>query len=207
MRTIELPPTISDAKVAEAGATYARLSVENAATAAKLAELERRRPEAVEADRAAYAAAIRDGKPDPGTKAVDRLDAELVATRRRSEALAVAVATAQAELVATVEARRGPWGAAIDRQVAKDRDELAKAVEALAAARDKLAESLSLAGWLSRFPNKTAWMPPAALAGVRGLEAPNGDPYPWALVLGALRRYGEPPAPPVPLRVAETSAA
>lgn len=208
-RLIELPPVpITDAKVADAAAAYARLVDENATVAARLAELENDRPAAVEADRRAYADAIRAGKADPGTKAVERLDADLTATRRRSEALAVAVAAAQEELVSTVEARRAAWGAEIDRRVAKDRAEVSKAVEALGAARDKLSESLSLAGWLSRFPLKTAWMPPSALAHVPGLTSPNGDPHPWPVVLAALRRYGEPPAPrpPVAQRVAEVAA-
>ena len=209
MRPIELPPkTITDAKVAGAAATYARLVGENATVAAHLAELEASRPEAVEADRRAYAAAIRDNKADPGSKAVERLDADIAATRRRSEAVAVAVGVAQDELVATVEAQRKPWGADIDRQVAEDRAAVAAAVEALAKARDRLSDSLSLAGWLARFPHKTVWVPPARLAAVGGLTGLNGDPYPWATVLAALRRYGDPPAPPVePLRVAVTNAA
>ncbi len=194
MNQIQVPPTITDPAVRRAAGAYTKLLEENARVARELEALERRRPEAVEEDRAAYAGAIRRGKPDPGTTRLDELDAEIASTRRRSEALAKAVGEAQSELVGVVESRRGEWAAEIDARVAADRKTLAEAVEAVASARERLSESLSMSGWLQRFPAKSAWLPPAALAGVDGLPSRNGDPIPWGDVIAALRSYGSAPA-------------
>ncbi|HWH36021.1 MAG TPA: hypothetical protein VNT56_11975, partial [Acidimicrobiales bacterium] len=105
-----LPPRIDDLpEVATAAETFVALHAEAGAAWQQVRDLEDDRRHALEADTNAYAAAIRQGKPDPGQKNVTKLDAELLKARRRSEALKVAVEDAEEELRSAVASHRTEW--------------------------------------------------------------------------------------------------
>jgi hypothetical protein len=201
---IELPPHISDPKAKTAAGEFSRLRAELVAAEKVVADLEGRRPGAVAADRHDLAVALRAGKAEPPATALDALDAEIAADQRRAQGLALAVGDAAKELAAVVEARRGPWGAELDRQVEKDWAAVGAAVEQLAAARDKLATSLAVAGWLARFPHKPTVIPVGRTSVVAGLTGQNEAPVPWEAVLSALRAFARPPEPVEPAMAAAT---
>ena len=159
-----------------------------------MSALEARRPEVLEEDRRWYAAALRAGEKEPAPTALKRFEDELVAARRRAEGFAMAVSEAEAELVAAVDSQRASWAAELDKTVAAHRTALAEAVEALVAARDRLAESLTVCAWLDGFPRTTKLITPLSTSQVPGLVGMNGDTLSWGGLVDVLRRFAEPPA-------------
>lgn len=199
--TTDLPPSIDVPAVAEAADHYRKIHGEHSAAADQLRDLEERRQQAVEADRAAYASAIRAGKADPGQKAVEKLDAEMLATRRRTEALAVAVEDAEAELRAAIGTAKDEWSALLDRQAAESRDHYDSALAALEGAVEQLREVNGIASWLNRFPAERMPYKPGGPSAVRSLVSPNGAGYFVGAVLEAMRSVNEPhPSPTTPIR-------
>jgi hypothetical protein len=88
---------------------YRRLAADRKLAQQRLGELENSRRRAVEADRLAYAKALREKTPDPGDKAVKRLDRDMASTRRTIEALEVAIEEAEQELIETVDEHKQDW--------------------------------------------------------------------------------------------------
>ena len=191
------PDLVEDKKVAAALLEYQRLIGKRDEEYGKLRALEDDRARAVEEDTQALADSIRADKDDPGQEATRRADAQILACRRRAEALAIAVTDAGKDLVATVDGRRASWAAKLETRAAERRAELAAAVEALATARDHLAEVLALSDWLRDFPGRTRW-PVGRFGHVPGLARQSGEPYAFDAVVAALRELAAPPskAPP-----------
>lgn len=139
-----------------------------------------------EADRTAYAIALRKGRADPGSKAVNAATATLENARRTADALLLATQAAKDDLIAVVEDRREQLAADAAAQVAEARGRLREAMIAVRVAADDLGQATSAAGWCQRFPDAGG-----GAGGVRllGLMAPNGDPRTLAEVLTALEIF------------------
>ena len=191
------PDLIEDRKVAAAVAEYQRLIAVRDDEYRTLRALEDERARAVETDAQAYADALRADKDDPGEEATRRADAQILACRRRAEALAIAVTDAGKELATVVDRQRPSWAAKLETRAAEGRAELVAAVEALPAARDRLGETLALADWLADFPGRTRW-PVTRFGHVPGLPRQSGDPYASDVVIAALRELARPPEPKAP---------
>jgi hypothetical protein len=132
------------------------------------------------------------GGPHPGWPKRDQVDEAIRAEQHRHDALGEALAQAEGDLEALVDEHRATWLA--EAQAAREdaRDDLRAAIDALAAARLRLAERVALADWVEHFPEVATFrvheggpMPP--------LVAPHGGPPSWSEVLAALRAMAEPP--------------
>jgi len=169
----------------KAVAQYERLREEQNVTQARVYDLARELEDAREKDRQAYAKAIAAGEGDPGTPAEGKTQDELHNAQRRLEALALAVKNAEQALAAVVEANRDKWAGEASDEAEQARQELADAVEKLAAANERHAERRALVAWLSGFPEQASIRvvaPP-----IRGLPRPSGEAYFVSDVLDALR--------------------
>ena len=198
---IKLPDKIDNAKVKKAADEYARLRAELATEHRLLSEHEEQRHQAEEADRQALADARRAGKPDPGQAKLQEAEAAIVDSRRRVEALTLAVADSRRDLVATVEAQRQEWQRQLDAKVAEAAAAFASAVEAVAFTHEALAEATTVSIWLRGFPNSRL-KPATRTARVEALVSRNGSPESWPVVLAALRDHAvavaaQPEAPKV----------
>ncbi len=195
-RPLELPPTISNKKVRAAAAEYSRLVGDHQAASSAAHDLEHGRREAVEVDRRAFADALRAGKPDPGQAATEAADREILKTRRREEALAVAVAAARTDLVDAVERHRAEWLSSLEKQRDEARAKMREAVDQLVSSHEELAEAHALVAWLERFPGQFHWNPQRFLASLPSLRTPAGEAVPVVAAFAALRVLGEPPPKP-----------
>jgi chromosome segregation ATPase len=90
----------------EKAAEIQKLDADFAEAGRTLRELRDDRPKAKRDDTAAYAEAIKAGKKDPGTKAADRLEAQIEAVSRRRDALRVVLGDRANELLALVVKER-----------------------------------------------------------------------------------------------------
>jgi len=193
-RALSLPPVEHLPKpVAKAAAEHVALVAREQSAATALLALENARRSAVDADRDAYAAALRAGKADPGTPKTVEYDAEIVKAHRLVEGLTTAVASSTDEVLAAVARARPTWQADTARAEVEARTRYLEAIDALDRARTCLVEARSVGAWLegpadSRY--KT-WSPP-----VRGLPAPHGGPTNFGDVIAALT--ADLPAAPAP---------
>jgi len=173
---------------------YNRLAGEHRAASAALEALLASRPAAIEADRLAYAAALRLGKDDPGTTALAKLNARITTASRKAEALAAAVQSTARDIAAAVEGRRAALLDDVDQALGEDRDALAHAVTAWVAARTRLDQHRALRSWIALFPQRTKWTPTVSMP-VRGIDTANGEPISFPEIAQALRADAAEPAP------------
>jgi hypothetical protein len=156
----------------------------------RIGTLERQRVGAIEKDRIALARALREGGEDPGDKAVEKIDKDLAQTRRRVEALEVAIEEAEQELIQAVDDNRSEWLEDTEAEIDRVAGEYLATVEALEAARTKLTERVTLRTFVTNFPEGKGYF--AGTGGrVAGLIARHGDPYRWDEVVEALRKDAE----------------
>ncbi len=192
IRPLALPPVEHLPKaVAKVAAEHATLVEREQAAAQTLLTLENARRVAVNADRDAFAQALRTGKDDPGTPKTAEYDAEIAKARRLAEGLTTAVAASTDEVLAAVARARPAWQVDAAQREVDARTRYLEAVDALNRARGALVQARSVGAWLegpadSRY--KT-WSPP-----VRGLPAPHGGPTNFGDVVAALA--GDLPAVP-----------
>jgi hypothetical protein len=175
-----------------------------AAAAAELAQLhdemnkangEARRLEDVERfeaqrrDREALAASIRSGKgKDPGPVEIEKVEAQIKAARRRSEACQVAIASAVGDLTAQSSKGKGAWTARAGEHLSEARLAYLDAVEQLDRARRRLAEEESFSEWIAQLPEPGLGFR-ARLGTVAALS---GEA--WPRVVAALLTVAEGPA-------------
>ena len=197
LESFSSPPVsaITDRKIAEVITEYEKLRAKRDAEYEALYALEDKRADAVAADRKALAGALRANRDDPGDAHTRKLDAEILATKRRAEALDVAVGDASDEALAVIERQRAPWSAALEKREREARVEMAKAVDALAEARDVIAETKALQKWLDLIPRSALWPQGGYLTNVPALRGQNGAPLYFGAVVDALRELAEPPEP------------
>ena len=177
--------------VAKAIAEYERLKARHDVAAAELHGLLQSRPAAIEADRTAYAAALRAGRDDPGEAALSKLNTRVTAASRKSEALALAVESAAKDIADAVDKRRPDLAHDVDEIIGRDHEALQEAVTSWEAARTTLAAHRALRGWIGSFPARTKWVP-GATPPIGDLIGRNGEPVSHPELAAALRVDAEP---------------
>ncbi len=177
--------------VAKAIAEYERLQARHSGASADLHELLQARPAAIEADRTAYAAALRAGRDDPGEAALSKLNTRVTAASRKSEALALAVQSAAKDIADAVDKRRPELAYDVDEIIGRDHEALQEAVTRWEAARTTLAAHRALRGWIGSFPARTKFVP-GATPPIGDLIGRNGDPISHSEIAAALRVDAEP---------------
>ena len=194
----QFPPRIPSAKAQQAADEVRRLEAERHKAVTERGRLERARNGAVEADREAYAAALRGGKKeDPGTSATEKADKAIAAARRRDEALATAAGQTRAELAEVIRAERSELERVAEENVEQARERFRSALEGLVAEQRGLSEALGFSGWLAGFP-ETIYAPAKHTPAVRGIATLSGDPPRFEQVAEALACLAEPLRPAQP---------
>lgn len=194
--TITLPPVelIGNAPIAKAAREYQQLLHDLAAERSKLRGLEEQRAKAEEADREALATAIRKGKPDPGSKAIDAANSAILACNRRIDALERATAGALADLRAAGHEHGSAWRKALDHDLTAARADLAAKVEEVAQAHQRIAQTHALREWIATLDGTGRWAPAKFASHLPALRGRSGDPLPVEATLAALRELAQPPA-------------
>jgi ribosomal 50S subunit-associated protein YjgA (DUF615 family) len=180
---------------------YRKLVSDRHMALTRLGKLEADRRRAVERDRQALARALRDGKPDPGDKSVEKIDTDMANTRRTVEALEIAIAEAEVDLIGVVDEHKDGWVGDVDERIEESTVAYLAAVEQVEATRTTLTEAVALKRFLHTFPDH-GYAP--GHWPVFGLIAPNGDPFRWDQVVDALRKDAE--VARTPARKAEPEA-
>lgn len=148
-------------------------------TVAKIRELHDAQRDAEAKDRQAFAAAIKEGKKDPGTKHADKLAAEIHNAARRREALKVAITEQAAAITATIDQHRNEWRSEVEERLPASQDRLEAAVREVENARAEIQGLRSLADWLQE-PTKP-YSPQAAAKNTNtvirgGINRQSGEP-------------------------------
>lgn len=125
-----------------------RLAGDLEQTVAKIRELHDSQRDAEASDRQAFAAAIKEGKKDPGTKNADKLAADIRNAERRREALKVAITEQAAAITATIDEYRSEWRSEVSDRLPAAQDRLEAAVREVEAARAEIQGLRGLADWL-----------------------------------------------------------
>lgn len=165
-------------------AEYRKLLGDRRASQQQLGRLEDDYLRAVESDKVALAQALRDGKPDPGSKAVEKLDKERANTRRTIESLEIAILDVEAELDQAIEEQKAGQAERVEDEISEACEEYAAAIDALETARQTLVESVAMRRFLESFPERS-WRPGGWK--LWKLLATHGDPYDFGKVAEALR--------------------
>jgi len=190
----ELPREIPDEKAQAAADELRRLQAEKQQAGTERVRLERARNGAVEADREAYAAALRGGKKeDPGTSATEKADKAIAKARRREEALGTACGQARAEFDAVVSDHLDELQRIAEERVSESRVSFGRVLESLVEEHRKLAIAIGLAGWLKAFPQGRA--PGKFAPRLSALADRSGETPSFEQVLEALTELAEPSKP------------
>lgn len=197
IRIEALPPEITSKPIQAAADNLARLSAEEITARRDLARLEDGRRGALAADRAAYAEALAGGKSDPGTAALDEHDARIREARRRTEALAVAVERASDDLAGAMEKHGPAWDKQVSAELAEARTAYAAAVEAMAAARQRVGVLAATLGFIESGGRQRVFRSALPIT-MPSLVGRNGEGMLADAVIDALRSEASPPAPPPP---------
>jgi hypothetical protein len=157
-----LPPAIGHDEIDAAIGAYLRLVGQLNDARLAVRAIEDRRKEAEQADRQAFADALRAGAKDPGPKHLRKHEEEALDARRRREALEQACGDAGVELVALVEAHRAEVVelTATNERAAAER--VHKAVAELLDAGAAWLGALDKARFARGFP-RTEWRPRRAM--------------------------------------------
>jgi len=186
--TTQFPSVIHEPAIAKAAQEWERLLGEQRRAEAAVVAMQEERAGAVKADRHALAEALRKGGKEPADTAVTVVERKLATALRRAEALAVAAASARADLDAVVSDHRAAWQAHLDGELAEALGQAGVALDKLAAVHDRAAGALAATSWLATYPNRP-FLPGGHLSVVRDLVGPSGDAMAWPAVLGALRAH------------------
>jgi hypothetical protein len=181
---LQFPPAeLLHPDVAPMAAEYERLMSDASETNGRLRALEAERRQAVAADDAAFAAALRAGQKDPGAKAVVKVDAEIAEAKRRSQALTRALGDLEGELVNVVGRVRGAWLRTLEERIEDARKVYARALDAVDLARGDFVRTRAVAEWAARFPERPVFrdhQPGVQVAG------PNTEALGWRRLLERL---------------------
>jgi hypothetical protein len=133
--------------VEKAAAKRDRLGRELAETNEHLVRLRNELPQVEHADREAFAAALAAGKAEPDRLA-EQVAANIAAEERRSKALQTAVQQAESELQKLCEQNRPGWYRDTLAAIGKAHWVYEEAIDAVARAREGLADEVALADWI-----------------------------------------------------------
>jgi hypothetical protein len=137
-------------------------------------------------------AAKRAGRDLPEPDAIAEWERELAAAQRELGAAGDLVAEARAAVEAAVNDHREAIAKDLDRRRAEHRAAYVEAVEAIERAEAELGEVEVAARWLDGGRYRAGAIVGRSLP---SLVAPNGDAYPTAAAIAALRERLEPPVP------------
>jgi hypothetical protein len=197
---LKKPAASLEAVTAEANASYQRL-----------AQLRDELPQAEARDRDTFAAKLlRDpgAVTDPGDAAVAKLTGAIAKESRRYAALQAAVEQAQDAILEAVEANRAKWLAEQAKAIEETRREYLQAVDAVAAARDKLDQLEATVQWLTAFPSPHTASFHVKSRPVEALRGVNGEGTRIAVIVTGLKLDAAPPqSPPAEQRPARLASA
>jgi hypothetical protein len=172
---------------------YTSLLTEQKSLRRALGSLSHKRTKLEEADRIARAKAQYDDpkadvEPSP---AIEKIEKESEAVKRRIESLEDAIDRAEAVLADVIEANKETWAEDISPEVDAAFSEYAKQIDVLEEARRKVAHKNSIYWWLRNFstvnPKDASYRPPTG-SWVVALKQFNGDPHFFSTVIDALRQ-------------------
>lgn len=189
---LQLPST-EWPELQKAKEAYEERRAKQRAAQQRLGSLRGKREKAIHADRVALAEAIKDGKDDPGDKAVEKIDKEMLEVNRLLEALDIALDDGELDIINVVDEHRDDWHGEANEKLDSAYEKYAEAVETLASAADAVFEAWALFRWTKNFPESNIYR--ARPGYVLGLEAPHGDPYAFHQVIDALRQDATRSAP------------
>ncbi len=140
--SLNWPPLVEvDAQIRKLGEDYTQTETE-------IGRLSQGRDEAQDADRQAYARALRAGDKDPGRKHSDKLERSLEAARRKGEALHHALQELDTERRALIDEHRAEWREEVEARLPKARGDLGAALAKMQAARSHLHQLEGVRAWL-----------------------------------------------------------
>jgi hypothetical protein len=141
--SLDWPPLVEiDAQIKKLGADFSQ-------TEAEAGRLSQGRDEAQDADRQAYARALRSGDKDPGSKHFDKLERSLEAARRKAEALRLALQDLDTERRTLIDLHREEWRSEVADRLPEARQDLRAALSQMQAARSHLHQLQGVVGWLA----------------------------------------------------------
>lgn len=182
MRAALLPPD-PPAEVAAKLAERAELLATFEEARADAAEARRAARSAGDEDTAAYAAAVRSGRPDPGTPAADAAAAAIDEADRRVSAVTEALRQVDSEVDAVVRTHAEPWLAATEAQLLDEVDRARRLAATTVEAVESICELLGARGFLGDPTTGRGYKPTRAFS---GFDKPNGEPLPLPALLGEL---------------------
>jgi hypothetical protein len=133
--------------VAKAVEKRNRLGAELIKANERLVRLRNELPQAEQADREAFAVALAAGKAEPDRMS-EQVAANIAAEERRSHALQTAVQQAESELQKLCEQNRPNWFRDTLAAIGKAHRTYEEAIDAVAQAREGLADEVALADWI-----------------------------------------------------------
>jgi len=187
-------PQVDWPELQEAANSYTTLMKERRVTSVRLGQLHAERDRAIEADRAALGKAIKEGKPDPGDKNVEKIEKEIRACNRRLEALEHALDAAESDLIDVLDEHRDEWLGEVGESVATAQAQYAEAIEAVAQASQSYAAAITLRNWIRSFPEEETSFRVRERFLPR-LRNANGSAFYLSDVLTALREDAQPHEP------------
>lgn len=188
-------PATSWAELEQLREQHEQLQARRRETGGKLEELRAAHAKIDEQHRADFAAALIAGKPEPPRTALEKIETDIAAAARRSEALVDALGLLEGELAALLAEHRADWKKAAEDEREEARAELATALDTLERSVARLAEVSALVRFVGS-PEPVAYRPRPLT--VPDLRSPSGDPLPVDALIASLRGLAPPPPQPVP---------
>ncbi len=141
--SLNWPPLVEiDAQIRKLGEDFSQ-------TEAETGRLAQGRGEAQDADRQAYASALRSGDKDPGSKHTDKLERSLEAARRKAEALRLALQDLDTERRTLIDKHREEWRSEVEDRLPEAREDLRAALSRMQATRSHLHQLQGVVAWLA----------------------------------------------------------
>jgi hypothetical protein len=173
------PPSEVAAKLAERAELLA--AFEEARADAAVARSAAR--SAADEDTAAYAAAVRAGRADPGTPAADAAAAAIDEADRRVSAVTEALRQVDGEVDAVVRDQAEPWLSTTEALLVDEVDRARRLAATTVEAVESICELLGARSFLGDPSAGRGYKPTRAFS---GFDKPNGEPLPLPAVLGEL---------------------
>jgi hypothetical protein len=179
-------------ELAKADAEIRRLGALHTKTDGEILRLRQTREDAVGKDSSAYAAALRNHKPDPGRKHAEALERSLAGEERKLAALEVALNELDTERRTLMDAKRPKWRAEVQAKTPEAAEALRAAVAAVQLARGRLHSLQGLARWLEE-PSKAyeSKAPARDTFHVIGMQTRQEPPVDIGGALGAILREAD----------------
>ena len=169
-----------------------RLGALHTKTDGEILRLRQTRDDAIGKDSSAYAAALRNRKPDPGRKHAEALEKSLAGEERKLAALEVALNELDTDRRLLMDAKRQEWRSEVEAKMPEAGAALRDPVGAVQSARGRLHSLHGLANWLEE-PAKAyeSKAPARDTFHVVGMQTPQESPADIDGALGAILREAD----------------